>query len=147
MATGHSCSFYNVSFEHRPFRFDIPSLHSDAREALSEVGFEGFLDRGLPQTFPSYPHYSFWLTRSVQGFPLPPNPTHQQVVISWQLSSSLPSVQNTWSKITQRITRSKKSAYSELLFGAFAQAPVRVFYPALRHREVTLSSTSVNSGA
>ena len=82
METRHSCSFNNGNFEHCPFRFDIPSLRRDAREAPSEVGVEGFSERGLPQTFPAYLHYSFGLNRSVQGFPLPANLTHHQVVIS-----------------------------------------------------------------
>ena len=76
-------------------------------------------------------------------------------ITSLQVSLSLPTCAlKSPSKTTESPTgapcraparTSKKAAYSKLLFGAYAQTTVRVFPPALRRREATLSSTGVNS--
>lgn len=46
-------------------------------------------DRGLSQTFPVHPHCTFGFTTSFWQLYLPPDPPHQQVVISWKLYFSL----------------------------------------------------------
>lgn len=53
-----SCTFGNGEFEHQPFMFYVPSLHRNARNAPSEDGIEGLMDRGLLPMFLGLPGFT-----------------------------------------------------------------------------------------
>ena len=72
-----------------------PRLPRYMIKALPEVGVEALSDRRLYETFPADPRNTYWSARSDRHPPPPSQPTHHQVVISWQLRPSLrPSVQD-----------------------------------------------------
>lgn len=58
--------------------------------------------------FSVHPHYLFGFTRSVQQRPPPPDPTHHQLLISWQLYSSVhlnvPDIQPRFNETTTKST-------------------------------------------
>lgn len=59
------------------------------------VEYETLADQGLVQMLPTHPNHMFGYTKSVQHPPLLPDPTHNHVLISWQLWSSFhPSAQD-----------------------------------------------------
>lgn len=59
------------------------------------VEYGTLADQGLLQMLPTHPNHMFGYTKSVQHPPLLPDPTHNQVLISWQLWSSFhPSAQD-----------------------------------------------------
>ncbi|MED6265908.1 hypothetical protein CHARACLAT_030255, partial [Characodon lateralis] len=100
-ATSMGSSIVNRCGEHGPLRLYVSNLPRNLVKALLEVGVEYIPGRELHQTFPADPHYTLGLAKSVQLSPLPANPTHHQVVIIEELSSSLhPSVQNMQSEDT-----------------------------------------------
>ena len=75
----------NGSTEHGPLRFHVPRYHRDVVETPPEVGVEGHFHRVLSQMFPAELHYLLGPVLSVWLPSLPPDPTHHQGVICWQL--------------------------------------------------------------
>ncbi len=85
----------NGGGEHGPLWLNISNLPRDPVEAPPEVGVEDLSDRRFGQTFPADRYSTLGSAESVQLPPPPSDPTHHQVVISWQLRPSLhPSVQD-----------------------------------------------------
>ncbi len=89
MATAQRGRVDNGGGEHGPLWLNISNLPRDPVEAPPEVGVEDLSDRGFCQTFPEDPYSMLGSAESVQLPPPPLDPTHHQVVISWQLHPSL----------------------------------------------------------
>ncbi|MEQ2221008.1 hypothetical protein ILYODFUR_011382 [Ilyodon furcidens] len=67
----------------------VSNLPQNLLKALPEMGAEYIPGQRLRKTFPADRHYTLGPAKSVLLPPLPAHPTHHQVVINGQLSSSL----------------------------------------------------------
>ncbi|KAK3565649.1 hypothetical protein QTP86_013330 [Hemibagrus guttatus] len=69
MATAPDGCINNGGREHGPLRLNVPNLPRDLVETLPEVGVEDPPNRGISKTFPTDPHNTFGLAKSVRHPP------------------------------------------------------------------------------